>query len=377
MTDATPPKRPARKKRDWARLGRALVRLLLALVRRTYAVAVIVLVLWLSFLALRYLIATLILPPPVPPQVVGIPTRLGESVLKTQRAQWPGVQASENPRTPLAHYHLLPGWIEPDRFNNCTQTGCHVPLPHSKNKAVRAFLNMHATSLQCCVCHMQVDQRPLPLGWYSLAEGQRCPVPAVLQAFAWLTSEAGRRALAAPTEADQAHLAELLRTAARQAEGDPTLQQLARDIAAVRYSSPALKGYMADAQALLPHHFRGEYGAKLALLNPTSQPVLGFPNTQAAVQTYLREAPTAAPARKAELLTAVHPLRRPQPPFCSDCHVRTGGLIDFSAMGYPPARVDMLTQAIIFRMMEHIASGQPFYLPGFIWPESQPASQPE
>jgi hypothetical protein len=376
MTDAAAPKAPAPKKRDWSRIGRAAWRLLLAVVRRTYAMAVIVLVLWLSFLALRYLVATLILPPLVPPQVVGIPTRLSERVLQTVRAQWPGVEASENPRNPLAHFHLLRGWIEPDRFNNCAQTGCHVPLPHSKSKAVRAFMNMHATSLQCCVCHMQVDERPLPLGWYSLVQGQRCPVPAVLQTFAWLTSEAGRRALAAPTAADQAKLVELLRTAAREAQGDPTLQQLASDIAAVRPSSPAFQRYVADARAILPRHFRGEYGAKLALLGPASQPILGFPDTQAAVQAYLSAAPTASAARKAELLAAVHPRHRPQPPQCLDCHVQAGGLIDFPAVGYPPERVEMLTQDVIFRMIENIAHGTPFYMPGFIRPESQPAPQP-
>jgi hypothetical protein len=377
MTDAPAPKPPARKGEDRPHTVRAIARLVLAVVRRGYAIAVIVLVLWLSFFALRYLLATLILPPPVPPQVVGIPTRLGESVLKTRRTQWPGVEASENPRNPLAHFHLLSGWIEPDRFNNCTQSGCHVPLPHSKNKAVRAFLNMHATSLQCCVCHMQVGQRPLPLGWYSLAQGRRGPTPAVLQTFAWLTSEEGRRALATPTAADQARLAGLLRTAAREADGDPTLQQLASDTAAVRYGSPAFQRCVADAQAILPRRFRGEYGAKLALLSPaTGEPVVDFSDTQAAVQVYLREAPTATATRKAELLAAVHPLRRPQPPHCSDCHVRTGGLIDFAAVGYPPARVEMLTHAVIFRMIENIASGQPFYMPAFVLPESQPAAQP-
>jgi hypothetical protein len=44
-------------------------------------------------------------------------------------------------------------------------------------------------------------------------------------------------------------------------------------------------------------------------------------------------------------------------------------------VGYPPARVEMLTQPVIFRMIEHIASGHPFYLPAFLRPESQPASQ--
>ena len=53
--------------------GKALGRLVLELVRRGYAVGIIVLVLWLSYLALRYLVNTLMFPNPAPPRVVGIP----------------------------------------------------------------------------------------------------------------------------------------------------------------------------------------------------------------------------------------------------------------------------------------------------------------
>ena len=145
--------------------------------------------------------------------------------------------------------------------------------------------------------------------------------------------------------------------------------------------SPAFQQYVADAR-ILPRHFRGEYGAKLALLDPaTGQPILGFPGTAPAVQAYLRAAATAGASQKAALLADVHPFRRLEPPHCSDCHTRTGGLIDFAALGYPPARIDMLTQPMIFQMIQHIAAGQPFYLPGILPsanPEpSVPATQPQ
>jgi hypothetical protein len=90
--------------------------------------------------------------------------------------------------------------------------------------------------------------------------------------------------------------------------------------------------------------------------------------------------PTATVSQKAALLEDVHPLRRPQTPRCSDCHTRTGGLIDFGALGYPPARIDMLTQPMVFQMIQHIAAGQPFYLPGILPSAnpklSAPATQP-
>ena len=158
------------------------------------------------------------------------------------------------------------------------------------------------------------------------------------------------------------------------------MQQLADNLAAVGNRSPAFQEYVAEARALLPRHFRGEYGAKLAVLDPaTHQPVLGFANTKAAIHAYLREAATADAPQKTKLLASVHPLLRPQPQ-CSDCHTSTGGLIDFASVGYPPARIDMLTQPMIFQMIQHIAAGQPFYLPGIMpsaTPEGgMPATQP-
>ncbi len=77
------------------------------------------------------------------------------------------------------------------------------------------------------------------------------------------------------------------------------------------------------------------------------------------------------------LLAAVHPQHGIPTLHCSDCHRATGSLLDFAAAGYPPVRVEMLSQPAIFRMVESIARGYPFYLPGFARPESQPATAPE
>jgi len=359
---------------DW---GRALGRLVLELVRRGYAVGIIVLVLWLSYLALRYLVNTLMFPNPAPARVVGIPTRLTEAVLKTRRTQWPGVEASQNPRSPLAHYHRLDSWIQPDQFNNCTQSGCHVPLPHAQRKEVRAFLNMHATSLHCGVCHMQSPDRPLATTWYDLATGAPSATPTVVQVYGWLVSAQGRQELAQPTAALQAKLVGLMRTAARESDNAPAFVELADRLAAERYSSPAFQRWVEEARATLPRHFRGEYGAKLALRDRASnRPVLGYSGTDPAVQAYLREAQTADAARKEQLLAAVHPERRVPTLHCTDCHVIAGGLLDFAAAGYPAARIQMLAQPPIFGMIEHIAAGQPFYLPGFIRPETPPTTEP-
>ena len=366
----------ASRKPGFGKVVHKLSRLALEIVKRTYAVGVIVLVTWLSYRALYYLVVTLVFPTPTPAQIVGIPTRLDEAVLKTRRSSWPGVQISENPRAPLAHYHHLDSWIQPDRFNDCTRNGCHAPLPHAQRKEVRAFLNMHATSLHCGVCHMESERRPLVTTWYDLHTGEPRGAPTVLRTYAWLVSDEGRNELAQPTADSQDRLVELLRTAAREADGEPALTQLAEHFAAVRYSSPAFQQLVEEAGAALPRHFRGEYGAKLALQNERGRPILGHPNTEQATQAYLREAQTADATRIAQLVGAVHPLRRPQPVSCGDCHRSAGGLVDLAAAGYPPARVEMLSRPVIFRMIENIAAGQPFYLPEFVSPAERPPEPP-
>jgi hypothetical protein len=371
MASAPPFRKPIRY---W---GQAAGRLAVELVRRGYAVGIIAVVIWVSFLALRYLIVTLVFPTAAPAQITGIPTRLTEAVLETRRTQWPGVTETENARTPLAHYHRLGGWIQPDRFSSCTQSGCHAPLPHARRKEVRAFLNMHATSLHCGVCHVQSEERPLTTTWYDLATGQARAAPTVLQVYAWLVSDAGRQELAQPTPAAQQKLVDWLRAAARAADNEPALAELAAHVAAERYDSAAFQRLVEAARATLPRHFRGEYGAKLALQDRVShRPVLGYPGTEKAIQAYLREAPQADAARREQLLAAVHPDRRVPTLHCTQCHVATGSLLDFAAAGYPPARIEMLSHPAIFGMIEHIAAGQPFYLPGFVQPEPLPTTGP-
>ena len=90
----------------------------------------------------------------------------------------------------------------------------------------------------------------------------------------------------------------------------------------------------------------------------------------------MREAADSDPERRAALNEAVHPRRRSAPLHCSDCHRAENPLLDVTAAGYPPARIRMLSAPVIFRMIENIADGQPFYLPGFVSPVDEPESAP-
>ena len=202
--------------------------------------------------------------------------------------------------------------------------------------------------------------------WYDLDTGRARSVPDVLAAYGWLTSEAGRQELADPTPDTQRRLVELLRGAARQSGDVPALTQLAEHVAAVHYSSPAFQQLVETARVTLPRHFRGEYGAKLTLLDTSSQqPVLESPGAEPAIRAYLRESASGDAALLPELWAAIHANRRPQTLHCTDCHTAAGGLLDCAAAGYPAARLEELSRPGVFTMIEHIAGGQPFQLPGF------------
>lgn len=343
-------------------------------VRRIWSLGIIALVGYLSFLAIEYLVVTLMFPSEAPDEITGVPLRLTEDVLSTRRDEWAGLTAVEQARSPIAHYHRIDGWIQPDPVNNCTTSGCHAPQPHARRKEVRAFLNMHSTSMHCGVCHMTSESKTLATTWYDQDDGSVHEPPSVLQTYAWLTSEEGQAAITQPTRALQQRLVDDLRRAADQAGQDPGLVALADHFAAVRYDSVAFERLLKSLSQTLPRKFRGEYSTKLALKSANGQPILGHPDSTAAVNNYLAQADSLSGEQREAALDAVHTARRTMPLQCQQCHVTEGGVFDFAGAGYPPARVESLTRPMIFRMIANISSGQPFYMPSFIG-ESDPAPE--
>ncbi len=351
-------------------------RLIKELIKRVYAIVIILLVAWLSYMAFRYLIVSLVVPAEAPPQIKQLPLRLDAGVLRAPPEQWTGVTATRRPRLPLAHYHDITGWFQPDLVNDCTRSGCHVPIAHDRHKEVRAFLNMHATSMHCSVCHLQTDKQPLPLVWYDLRDGDMTDPPALLQAMALLLSEEGRQRMAAPTAAFQEELVHLLEQAAQQAGNDPALARLAESVAGPRFSSPMFTEVVRHVKDRLPLHYRGEYGAKLALRGDDGQPLLSHPGTAAEVQRFLREKDQMAPDTRAALLDKIHPLRRSPTLQCTACHQAAGSLVDLAAVGYPAQRVAELQQGWVFTAIEHIMAGESFQMPGFVGPDAAPDNSP-
>ncbi len=345
-------------------------RLLWELVKRSYAVILIVVILWLSWLAVYYLVSSLMLPARPPSQIVDIPTKLNESILIRSEAK--SAQATANPRGPLSHYHRLDEGFQADRFNGCTLSQCHAPLPHGKNKADRAFLNMHATSIHCGVCHAQHDQKPLSLAWYDLNTGKaRDRAPALLRAYAWLT-EPSIRDKTAFTVNDQTEIVGLLRAAADEGYGETKLIGLGEHLAAVRATSDEFIRLVRVTRDAIQGHFRGEYGAKLALAEPrTKQPLLASLGNKKAVQDFLAHRGPWTTEEKALALKKIHPTRREATLHCTECHRAEGSLVDLPALGYPPARIQAISSPLVTDAIQHVVEGKPFYLPSFLGTEQK------
>lgn len=354
--------------------GRLTARFGRALVLRSYALAMMAIIMWATFGALRYLIVSLAAPSQTPAQIAGIPKRLDETVLVGARPDWLGLTSAENPRGPLAHYHRFETWIRADRFNDCTRSGCHGPLPHAEKKETRAFLNMHATTLHCGVCHMDGQKSASALVWYDLDDGEPRSRPALLDAQDWLDRH-DSNASAEITPADQSEIVRLLNSAAAEGQGEPYLERIARDVSAVRADSESMRPLLEQAREAVRRALRGSYGAKLARSDAAGRPILGYSGSESASKAWIERGANATGEERDRMLAAVHPDAHDPPIDCTNCHQPTpeAAFINFSAAGYPAARVRALTDAPIFEMIQHIREGRPFYLPTVGKAESNPA----
>ncbi|MDK2792886.1 MAG: hypothetical protein PWQ25_1749 [Deferribacteres bacterium] len=66
------------------------------------------------------------------------------------------------------HFHHIGDPVMHDSINICIK--CHGDIPHDKNKAIRAFLNMHSDFFACETCHVRVDNKKFI--WYNKTTGK-------------------------------------------------------------------------------------------------------------------------------------------------------------------------------------------------------------
>jgi hypothetical protein len=234
---------------------------------------------------------------------------------------------------------------------------------------------MHAASLHCGVCHMNDGGDSRSLTWYDLDSGRPRGRPALLDAYDWLQKH-NNSDVKTFGDSEQREIGRLLATAAEEGQGEPHLQALAREIAAVRPQSEALLRAIDHARGAVSRAMRGSYGAKLALRAPSGGPILGHPGSESAVRDWLARGKQASGEERERMLAAVHTRKRDKPLDCTACHTAESSQIDFAAAGYPPSRVAALTHSRIFEMIQHIRDGRPFRLPSVGLPESRPAQAP-
>ncbi|MFI5380460.1 MAG: cytochrome b/b6 domain-containing protein [Tepidisphaerales bacterium] len=349
VLDAEGPRRP------W------IVRLARSFARRVYSAGLLVACAVIGFVSISFLMHLLFSRQTAPVEIREIPKTLDARVLLASQTHEAGSGRDEvPPRGPLAHFHQIPNWFNPDSGNNCTTSGCHEPVPHGKRIEVRAFLNMHATFVDCTVCHAEEAAKGGTPQWFSLPGREPRGTPAVLQLAGMLENP---DELARDPRGVADRLVPLLGRAVDESGGSRQLRGwLLRLQTAYPQSEPWNKvlSDMANERTGIRAHVHGEYSAKIGLF--ADGRLLGSPTP--AQSDALRELKAGKPGKPIKaIIDTLHKGIAPKGALCVPCHSQGTGLVDFKALGYPPARVKSLHDSAVVRQILSIEQGMPFYLP--------------
>lgn len=301
--------------------------------------------------------------------VASMPVRLDETVL----ASTDGARSEGFRRGPMAHFHQIPSWLNPDPGNTCAGAGCHDALPHGERKEDRAFLNMHSTFVECQTCHIDSGLTSDDLLWVTTEpERKRRDPPAVLLLATALSEPlAEAEAPAARTQHDA--LVALLKQAVAESQGDPELSRWLLDLTTSRVGGPTYRLHIDEMRHGIYLHGHGEYGAKVGI--PTADPrTWRIDGDKVAAAAALRADDGTLPeAQRDQLVDTLHQgLKRPEV-LCTRCHSDDPELVDFSKLGYAQARVDALRSNSIVRQSQAVEKGEVFYLPRLLQDEAEAA----
>lgn len=197
------------------------------------------------------------------------------------------------------HFHHIGMTVEPDETNVCVS--CHGAVPHDKSKTIRAFLNMHAFYLACETCHI----RPKP--------GQEA------WAFRWYSKETGKLTANPP-------------------------------------------GLVATEKEKY-----GNYGTKIAPGTVEADGNFHFLNDdreRAFVKEYMINKDNLSSTAQSKMKKVIHRMVDDKPFFCDGCHTASREpYIPFAELGYPPRRIQQLTNTEVVGMVQKYSS---FYIPKFL-----------
>ena len=344
--------------------GRSLLgRLIGGVLKHGYSLAAAAAYGGVAYVSLHFLLTMLLTRQTAPVEITDIPKRLDADQF-VQAAADPVAHSANlehRARGPLAHFHQIPQWFQPDPLDTCTTSGCHNPLPHGQRIELRAFLNMHTTFVDCMVCHTQAPPTDTTPRWFSLPSREPRDAPAILQ-LATRLAELDED-VAPEAAAVSAQLLALLREALPASGNDAQLADWLLRLEITYPGSRVWRGLLAEMRERIHLHVRGEYAAKIGLYTQSER--VGAPTAEqrAAAQRYLAPSPSLSEAEQRDALDVIHAGVAPTGAMCTPCHSESPSLLDIGQLGYPAARVTTLEHSQIMRSVLTIESGQPFYLP--------------
>jgi len=187
-------------------------------------------------------------------------------------------------------FHHIGFEMEQDNASNCVM--CHGNVPHDKSKEVRSFLNMHAFYIACETCHIrpQNDDTKVVFRWYDKKTGDRVDNPVAL----------------VDIEKSYAHI---------ESASYPTY---------------------------------GNYGAKIApgTIEGDRFKFLHDADDKVFVERYLKDEKLLSQKQKSQMKKLIHAGINKKPIECDQCHQEKSPYVPFAELGYPPRRVDELTNTV-------------------------------
>lgn len=207
-------------------------------------------------------------------------------------------------------FHHIGFSIQRDQANVCVR--CHGNVPHDQSKEIRSFLNMHTFYLACETCHATPPEGadPWDFRWYNKDTGELTENP---------------RALV--------------------------------DIE---------KAFLTEGQAGA-YPIYGNYGAKVApgVAVGDKFQLLHGPREMAFVEKYIASEDQLDPERKSQMKKKLHQKVSDSPVECKNCHQEQDQYIPLAQLGYPPSRLNELTNVAVVGMIQKYKE---FYMPSLLKP---------
>ena len=213
-------------------------------------------------------------------------------------------------------FHHIGFKIQQDNASNCVL--CHGNVPHDKSKEIRSFLNMHTFYTACETCHLhpEKDDKEVVFRWYDKETGELTVNPPAL------------------VEIEQA------------------------------YAHPDEKSYTTY----------GNYGSKIApgIIKNEMFSFLRTEKDNVFIERFLKEQGKLSQQQKSQMKQVIHKGLNEKAIECNKCHQEKDPYISFAKLGYPPRRVDELTNTSVVGMIDKYKE---FYIPNFLTPKGDDAAE--